>query len=135
MAAKSGDQVETDIYNLLAPRIKEQISGKVYKSNLRPKSSTLEDAVIIFTGGLDGQIQRGVVTVNIYVPDIQTGSGALEKDTARCRDLANIMISIIDETETSEYELTRNDMIRTYEHEEINQHFINTKITFRRIIN
>ena len=131
---KTGGNIETDIYNLIAAKLKRIISGDVYKSDGREKNATTEDAVIIFTGGLDGQVQEGIVTVNIYIPDIDAGSkGAKVKDTKRCREIEAALLTAIDETTTTEYELTRKTIIQTFAVDEINQHFVNGKIQFKRV--
>ena len=132
---KTGGNIETDIYNLIATKLKAIIAGNVYKSDGREKDAKTEDAVIIFMGGLDGQVQEGIVTVNIYIPDIDAGNkGAKVKDTKRCRDVEAALLTAIDGTTTTEYELTRKSIIQTFKEEAINQHFVNTKIQFKRVI-
>ena len=131
---KTGGNIETDIYTLIAAKLKTIISGKVYKSDGREKDAKTEDAVIIFMGGLDGQVQEGIVTVNIFIPDIDAGSkGAKVKDTKRCREVEAALLQTIDETITTEYELTRKSIIQTFSIDEIDQHFVNAKIQFKRV--
>lgn len=68
--AKTSKQIQGDIYRLLMDStLHEQITGEVYRKGMRPRDSRKEDAVVIFTAGLADQIQTGVVTVHIYVPD------------------------------------------------------------------
>lgn len=129
---KTGGNIETDIYNLISTGVKTIISGNIYKSEGRPKNATSEDAVIIFMGGLDGQVQEGIVTLNIFIPDIDNGSAIQVKDTGRCRTVEAAILSLIDATTSSEYELTRKSIIQTFAVEEIKQHFVNTKIQFKR---
>lgn len=69
--AKTGKQIQGDIRKLLMDStLYTQISGEVYRNGYRPRDSRKEDAVVIFTAGLPEQIQTGVVTINIFVPDI-----------------------------------------------------------------
>lgn len=50
--------------------IAEVISGGIYPAGTRPRDSRQEDATVRFTTGTSGEIEEGVVTVNINVPDI-----------------------------------------------------------------
>ena len=51
---------------------------------MRPRDSSLEDAVVIFTTGLSGQVQTGVLTVNIFVPKISNNlNGTLQPNLTR----------------------------------------------------
>lgn len=77
--AKTSRQVQGDIYRLLrSSDMFPQLSGEVYRQGMRPRDSQLEDAVVIFTAGLaDGDIETGVVTVNIFVPDIDPYSNGV----------------------------------------------------------
>ena len=69
--AKTGKQIQSDVLALLkSSTLPSIISGKVYRKGCRPRDSKAEDAIVIFTTGLPGQIQTGVVTINIYCPDI-----------------------------------------------------------------
>ena len=83
--AKTSRQVQGDIYRLLrSSDMFPQLSGEVYRQGMR-RDSRLEDAVVIFTTGLaDGDIETGVVTVNIFVPDIDPYSnGVFVEDGVR----------------------------------------------------
>ena len=131
---KTGGNIETDIYTIIAEKLKTIISGNVYKSDDREKDAKTEYAVIIFMGGLDGQVQEGVVVVNIYFPDKTAGNkGAKVKDNKRCRDVEASLLQAIDTTITTEYELTRKSIIQTFSIDEIDQHFVNAKIQFKRV--
>ena len=131
---KTGAEIEKDIYQLIAAEIKTKINGEVYNSAGRPTDSQKEDAVVIFMTGTEGQIQEGIVTVNIYVPKINSQSGRKIKDTARCRALEADLMTAIDQTTTTEYYLSRRTMIQTFDEEAINQNFVNAQIYFKRII-
>jgi hypothetical protein len=131
---KTGGNIETDIYNLLSSGLKTICStGNVYKSEGRGKNATTEDAVVIFMGGLDDQVQEGIVTVNIFINDIDNGTGTKVKDAGTCRSVESSLLSLIDSATTTEYELTRKSIIQTFAVEEIDQHFVNAKIQFKRI--
>ena len=130
---KTGGTIETDIYKLIAASLKTGINGQVYNSAGRPTDSQKEDAVIIFMTGTDGQVQEGIVTVNIYVPKLQSESGRKIKDTAKCRTLEEFLQTTIDALRSTEYDLSRKSIIKTFDEETIDQNFVNAQIYFRRI--
>ena len=90
--AKTGKQVQGDVYQLLKDStLYTMISGDVYRNGYRPRDSRLEDAVVIFTAGLPNQIQTGVVTVNIFVPDIDPyDNGVFVEDGQRTEALERL---------------------------------------------
>lgn len=68
--SKTGKQIELDVYRLLSEsHLSSIISGSVYREGMRPRDSKKEDAVVMFSSGLSNQIETGVVTINIFVPD------------------------------------------------------------------
>ena len=83
--AKTGKQIQSDVLALLkSSTLPSIISGKVYRKGCRPRDSKAEDAIVIFTTGLPGQIRTGVVTINIYCPDIDPyENGVLVEDSQR----------------------------------------------------
>ena len=87
--AKTGKQVQGDVYRLLKDStLYAMISGDVYRNGMRPRDSRLEDAVVTFTTGFPDQIQTGVVTVNIFVPDVDPyENGVLVEDGERTEQL------------------------------------------------
>lgn len=87
--AKTGKQIQSDVLALLkSSSLPALISGKVYRKGYRPRDSKAEDAIVIFTAGLPGQVQTGVVTINIYVPDIDPyENGVLVENGQRCETL------------------------------------------------
>ena len=90
--AKTSKQVQGDVYKLLRDStLYTMISGEVYRSGMRPRDSRLEDAVVIFTAGLPTQIQTGIVTVNIFVPDIDPyDNGVLVEDSERTEEVERL---------------------------------------------
>ena len=131
----TGQQIENDIYGLVKTgAIADAISGNVYKYGMRPRNSQLEDAVVKFVTGLDGQIQRGTVVVNIYVPDIEPfDNGILVRNIARCTEiegLANAWVDSLADTPTN-YLFELSNMVYTEEESEINQHFVTVRIRFQ----
>jgi hypothetical protein len=132
--AKTGKQVQTDIYNLLRHSpISSMISGAVYRRGYRPRDSRLEDAVVAFTTGTPTEIQQGVVTVNIYVPDIDPYSnGVFVEDGQRTEELERAAADWVDSLSAaiSCYRFELQQTISTEEESDINQHFVVVKLRY-----
>lgn len=126
--AKTSKQVQGDIYRLLKDStLYSMISGDVYRSGYRPRDSKKEDAVVIFTAGLPDQIQTGVVTVHIYVPDIDPyDNGVLVEDGERTEELEALAQRWVDSltAEVSCYKFKLQQTICTDEADDISQHFV-----------
>lgn len=133
--AKTGKQVQGDIYQLLkGSTICSMISGDVYRNGYRPRNSSLEDAVVTFTAGLPDQIQTGVVTVNIYVPDIDPyDNGVFIEDGQRTEELERLAAEWVDSltAAVSCYAFKLQQTIYTEEEAEINQHFVVVKLGYK----
>lgn len=129
---KTGGQVINDVFALLKESgLADFVSGSLYK-NSRPLNSQLEDIVVSFKTGLDGQFQDGAVTVNIWVPNIDNGSGQKVINSARCTAIEAKANEVIPQYTSSEYLFSLGNMIQTFEEPEINQHFVNIDLRFRR---
>lgn len=125
--AKTSKQIEGDIYRLLRDsNLYDNISGKVYRKGERPRDSQKEDAVVIFTTGLADQIQTGVVTVHIYVPDIDPyANGVFVEDGERMEAVERLAQEWVDSltAEVSCYKFQLQQTICSEEAEDINQHY------------
>lgn len=132
--AKTGKQVQGDIYRLFkGSTLYTMISGDVYRNGYRPRDSRLEDAVVTFTAGLPDQIQTGVVTVNIFVSDIDPyDNGVLVEDGRRTEELERLAQAWVDSltAAVSCYKFKLMQTIYTEEEAEINQHFIVVKLAY-----
>lgn len=135
MTAKTGKQVLTDVYQMLRnSSLPTLISGEVYRKGYRPRDSKAEDATIAFTAGLPGEVQTGVVTVNIYVPDIDPyNNGVLVEDGQRCEVLEKAAAEWVESLTAakSNYRFELQQTIYTEEAQEINQHFIVVKLKYQ----
>ena len=136
---KIAEEIEEDVFKLVkASSIASGISGGVYRNGTRPFNSTGEDAVINFLTGIDGQKQTGIVNINIYVPDIDSGNELLVKNVSRCKQVGIILKDFKESLTGSRINTERNgywfkhtgDLIRTFEEEEINQHYVNLRLEF-----
>lgn len=132
--AKTGKQVQGDVYQLLKDStLYSMISGGVYRSGYRPRDSKLEDAVVVFITGVPTQIQKGVVVVNIYVPDIDHyNNGVLVEDGERTAELEILAQEWADSLscEVSCYKFKLQETITTVDDEEIDQHFVSIKLRY-----
>ena len=133
--AKTSKQVQGDIYRLLKDsKLAGDISGEVYRAGMRPRDSRKEDAVVIFTAGLPDQIQTGVVTVNIFVPDIDPyENGVWVEDGERTEQVERLAQEWVDEVaeNSTDYEFELKESVRTEEEPDIRQHFVCVKIGYR----
>ena len=132
---KSEEQIEQDVYDLLHGYLGAVIGGDVYKNGVRPGDSMAEDAVIAVSDASADQIQVGHVYVNIYVPDIDNGSGFPVPDKGRLTELSALHESIceyLNELTTDEYTFYPGKAARTIEEPDIRQHFASMDIEFQR---
>lgn len=132
--AKTGKQIQGDIrLFLMNSTLAGEISGEVYRNGYRPRDSRQEDAVVTFTTGLPDQIQTGVVTINIYVPDIDSdGNGTWLEDGRRTEELERKAQEWTDSLTTalSGYKFRLQQTIYTEAEPEINQHFVVVKLMY-----
>ena len=123
---KTAKDIQGDILTLLRrSSVADLISGGVYRAGYRPRDSRLEDAVVIFTAGLPKQIQTGVVTVHIYVPDI-TLDGVQVEDGARTAALERALQDWAESLTpaVSPYKFSLQATVSTEDAPDIGQHFV-----------
>lgn len=133
--ARTSKQIQGDIYRLLAgSTFSTMISGGVYRQGCRPRDSRKEDAVVTFTTGTAGQIQEGVVTVNIYVPDIDPCcNGVLVEDGERLEEVERLAQEWVDDiaANVAEYDFELRQAIYAQAEEETAQHFVVVKLGYK----
>ena len=131
-------QVQNDIYQMLrTSTLSSMISGAVYKAGYRPRDSRLEDAIVIFTAGLTAEVETGVVTINIYVPDIDAfDNGVLVEDGARTTELENAAAEWVETltAEKSNYKFSLNKTIYTEADTDIKQHFVVIVLEYKHLL-
>ena len=132
---KTATQIQGDVYQLLKnSTLCSMISGDVYRKGMRPRDSKLEDAVVIFTTGLPDQIQTGVVTINIYVPDIDAyNNGVMVENGLRSSQLELLAAEWVDSLKAgvSNYKFRLQQTIYTEEDAATKQHFVVVKLHYR----
>lgn len=135
MGKKNALKIEDDIYNVLMDVFSGIISGTLYKEGTRPLDATTEDAVIIVSGGDAEQIQTGRAHINIYVLDVDNGSGNLVEDKTRLTELSGhdeAIVEALNEALLEEYSFRLNKMTDTFAEPDIKQHFVNVNLEFER---
>jgi hypothetical protein len=135
---RTGQQVEDDVYEFLAGSpLRSFIGGEVYRFGMRPRDSVQEDAVVKFVTGLAGEVQTGVVVINIYVPDIDAfHTGVLVRNIHRCKAIeikAGEWVRSLT-TGRSDYRFSPAQTIYTEEEPAIKQHFVTVRIKFELLI-
>lgn len=133
--AKTGKQIQGDVYRLLRDStLYTMISGEVYRKGYRPRDSRKEDAIVTFTSGFADEVQTGIVTINIYVPDIDPdNNGTWIEDgirTEQIEKLAQLWVESLT-AEVSCYKFRLNQTIYTEDEPKIHQHFVVVKLAYR----
>lgn len=128
---KSDLHIEQDIYNLLKGELKSMISGEVYKEGMRPIDAQTEDAVISVSDVSAEQIQLGHVQINVYVPNIVDMPN--KERMTELSERHEKLCELINELTTDEYHFYLSRAARCFEVPDINQHFVNFEIEFKRI--
>lgn len=128
-------KVQTDIMALLADsELCAEVSGKVYREGYRPRDSRLEDISVIFVTGTPAQIERGAVTLNIYVPDITPyNDGVYVEDgrrTSYIEELASRWVQSLTTSRTN-YRFNLLRTISTNNDEAIHQHFVVVQLEYQ----
>lgn len=132
--ATSSDFLE-DLYHVLKPFFAGKISGLVYFPDSRPLDSSKEDAVIGFSNGDAEQIQTGDLHVNVFVPDIDNGSGTMVPCTARLQTIAHYgddMIDNLNATYINNYLFKLRKATDPFAETNMQEHFVAFSIHFQR---
>ena len=142
MTKRTGKEIERDVYSLLRRSYivtgkdgVPGIGGSVYRSGQRPRDSKGEDMVVIFTTATSTQFQEGVVTLNVYVPDIFPTTGIPREDGARCEQIERLAQDSVDAltADRSDYlfGIERSRVIHTLRDDTIGQSFVVVPLSFR----
>ncbi|MCC8175530.1 MAG: hypothetical protein LIO91_03760 [Bacteroidales bacterium] len=132
---KTEKAIERDLFRLIRDSsLGVAIQGSLYRGGQRPKNATTEDIVVKFLAGVDGQEQSGVINVNVYVPDIKSvaNDGEVVENITRVDELEEIANAVCSNLDSIEYWYTKDGTPKTYACEDIDQHFINIRINYRR---
>lgn len=135
MAARTSIQVQGDFYGMLrGSDLAKGLSGEVYRDGLRPRGSRLEDVVVVFTAGTVGEVESGVVTINVFCPDIDPfANGVTVADWGRLDEIEAAAAQWVDTltASRSDYLIRLKETIHTAADEETHQHFVVVKLSYR----
>lgn len=127
-------KVQTDIMALLADsELCAELSGEVYRKGYRPRDSRLEDIVVTFVAGTPAQVERGAVTLNIFVPDITPyDDGVYIEDGRRVADIEELASRWVKSltANKSNYKFKLLRTISTDNDEAIHQHFVAVQLEY-----
>lgn len=135
MARKATSRIEQDMYDALEHFFEGKISGEFYPSDCRPADSEVEDAVLTVSNATAEQIQDGIARINIYVPDLDNGSGRPVPDKDRLIAISELdeqIIDVLNEADT-DYEFDLAKSTETINAEAIKQHLVNITIEFNHV--
>lgn len=123
------------IYNIIAPTLRERLSGEIYPEDCRPLDSNDEDAVIVVISALASQIQSGRARINIYVADIDNGASRAVPNIGRLQEIASWGAEIVDELNNADtdFNFDLSQAPQMVADNEIRQHFISIILDFKRI--
>ena len=131
---RTSKQIQGDIYRFLKDSaLSSLITGDVYRSGMRPRDSKSEDAVVTFVTGTIGDVQSGVVVVNIYVKDIDPFcNGVLVEDSRRTEEIELAADQWVESLTcaVSDYKFGLVQTIQTFEEPAINQHFVSVRLRY-----
>jgi hypothetical protein len=131
---KTGHQVQTDVFSMLkGSALVGGLSGGLYRQGLRPRDSKVEDCIVIFTTADAEQVQEGVVTINVYVPDIYPYANSVPvENVQRCEAIEGLLQEWVEEhAATTDYYFSLKSAVHTQRDEEIHQSFVVARLSFR----
>lgn len=131
---KTEIQIERDFYQFIKnSRLGAEIRGTVYRSEMRPADATDEDLIVKFLAGTDEQIQRGVVILNLYVPDVNFADGRKVADKNRIGVLQELILDFIETCDDTDYLIESDGTPYSTMNPDIEQHLIVARLKFQRI--
>jgi len=133
--SRTASEIQGDVYDLLRKSdLAQGLSGSVYRRGYRPRDSRLEDAEVIFTTGTPGEIESGVVTINIYCPDIDPyNNGVMVENGQRISEIEkaadNWVKTLV--ASRSNYLFSLKQTIHSVADREVKQHFVVIRLYYR----
>ena len=132
---KTGSEIESDFYKAVKDtELAKEVNGDVYRSDFRPRDSQKEDIVVRFTAVTSGQLQDGVVTLLVFVPDIDAnGEGNKKRNSSRIETLEKFGVTAVGEIRRTlvEYDDIKLETgVNSYP-DDNEQHFVSIRISFK----
>ena len=132
--SKTGRKIEKDIFHIFKDSdFGKAITGTTYRKGVRPRDAKTEDAVVAFQAGTGNQTQRGIVYIDVYVPNIPVqGRKDLCPTIARIDELETLAVRMVKECTSVEYDLQLDSTPDDAEVEGVDQQCIYIRISFKR---
>lgn len=115
-------------YEGASQTIADLINGDIYQDGFRPRESEKEDAVVIYTSGVTtGDIVKGEMTINLYVPDLNPfNNGVYVKDSGRITALAKALQMWLASLRygATDYRIIQLEPLKSVEDRDLHQHFL-----------
>lgn len=129
MNQRTTADMETILYQLLTGSALDTAATGVVSKYSRVAGSVLEDIVINTLPINTGSLQRGTANVNIYVADLNVGTGKVA-NTKRIGQLARLAVDVLYEGYGADYNywLTSQSVIQEVES---NSHYLNLRVDFK----
>lgn len=135
MMIKSGDQIEYDFYILIEDSpLKSFVRGSMYRDEARPHDATTEDLEVTFKVADGAQFQSGEVSINVYVPHIDSDNRKI-RDYTRCRMIGNKLLEVAQELTDSEYLIEVLTTPKSIPIDGSDQTMVNMRLEFTRVEN
>lgn len=135
MSTLTASQILSTVYSLLnTSALKAAINGGLYYEGLRPKDSNKEDILLIYTTGLGDQIQEGTITINVFVPDIESyPAGSKWPNLSRINTLSAIAQTWVESLKPLNipYQFFLRRTISHSKAEGVDQHFIHIRLGYK----
>lgn len=132
---KTAKEIQGDIIALLRDStLAKSCSGKIYRRGYRPLNSQAEDIIVGFVTGMPGEIDEGVIVVNVYVADIDAvGNGTLVENGSRTAELEKLAAEWVEDLKAnrSNYLFSLSQSIYTESEQEVPQHFVSVRLSYR----
>lgn len=132
---KTGHQIESDLYGLVsASGFLAHVNGDLYRAGTRPQDSSSEDVVVTFTTADGEQVQTGVVTLNVYVPDIAvSGYNGKVEDIERTEAIERLLNELVEylRKSGSNYLFSLKEAVHTQRESNMGQSFVVARLKFR----
>lgn len=110
----------------------QAIRGSCYRAGMRPDDARTEDIVLRFLAGTDGQVQTGIVVLNVYIPDLTSGQRTLP-DLSRIGEIEELLAAFIDSFDDPRLWLSTDGTPTATPVEGIGQTAVTARIKFRTI--
>lgn len=130
---KSGDQIEYDFYILIEKSsLKDFVRGSIYRDEARPHNAITEDVEITFKVADGAQFQSGEVSINVYVPHIDSVNRKV-RDYTRCRMIGNKLLEVAKDLTNSEYLIDVLTTPKSIPIDGLDQTMVNMRLEFTRV--